>query len=228
MSTLWKPKFQRSVFILHYSDLVVSHTMWVFAPSTSSSKPPLQNLSHSHENHSVSISIATWNCRGLHNSIPYIQHLISINVDIIVLQEHWPWPFQWNSLQYIHIRSISTHSLLCMSPYQSISWSETWLWRSCYILVSMSLHSITLKVIESVLSKSRTSQFTWYGVHMPSADQSQEVYSSYLDMLSSALSKLPPDSPLLIIGDLNCHLGHLGCPRNMDSPTLAAFCWRSF
>ena len=143
-------KFQRSVFILHYSDLVVSHTMWVFAPSTSSSKPPPQNLSHSHENHSVSISIATWNCRGLHNSIPYIQHLISINVDIIVLQEHWPWPFQWNSLQYIHIRSVLIPFCVWVhiSPYPdlrrgcggvAIFWSQChstpspWKWQNlCY------------------------------------------------------------------------------------------------
>ena len=53
---------------------------------------------------------------------------------------------------------------------------------------------------------------------MPSADQSQEIYSSYLDVLSSAISKLPPDSPLLIVGDLNYHLGHLGGPRSTDLP----------
>ena len=35
------------------------------------------------------IQIATWNCRRLHNSIPYIKHLISKGTDILVLQEHW-------------------------------------------------------------------------------------------------------------------------------------------
>ena len=51
---------------------------------------------------------------------------------------------------------------------------------------------------------------------MPSADQSQEIYSSYLDALSSATLELPPDSPLLIVGDLNCHLGHFSGPRSTD------------
>ena len=47
------------------------------------------------------VKIATWNCRGLHNSIPYINHLTSSSVDILVLQEHWLWPFELNELQSI-------------------------------------------------------------------------------------------------------------------------------
>ena len=61
---------------------------------------------------------------------------------------------------------------------------------------------------------------------MPSADQSQEIYSSYLDVLSSAISELPPDSPLLIVGDLNCHLGHLGGPRSTDLPNAWGHLWK--
>ena len=54
--------------------------------SYSTSPPTLQS--------SDSIRIATWNCRGLHNSIPYIRHLIAKGIDILVLQEHWLWPFE--------------------------------------------------------------------------------------------------------------------------------------
>ena len=61
---------------------------------------------------------------------------------------------------------------------------------------------------------------------MPSADQSQEIYSSYLDALSSATSELPPDSPLLIVGDLNWHLGHFGGPRSTDLPNAWGQLWK--
>ena len=67
---------------------------------------------------------------------------------------------------------------------------------------------------------------TILGVYMPSADQSQEIYSSYLDALSSAISELLPDYPLLIVGDLNCHLGHLGGPRSTDLPNARGHLWK--
>ena len=47
------------------------------------------------------IQIATWNCRGLHNSFPYIKHLISKGTDILILQEHWLWPFELDQLESI-------------------------------------------------------------------------------------------------------------------------------
>ena len=48
------------------------------------------------------VKIATWNCRGLHNSKPYILDLIESGVDIIVLQEHWLWTFELPRLSSIH------------------------------------------------------------------------------------------------------------------------------
>ena len=61
-------------------------------------KPSSQTLTP----HTGSISIASWNCRGFHNSIPYIQHLFSLGVDILILQEHWLWPFQLAQLGSIN------------------------------------------------------------------------------------------------------------------------------
>ena len=61
---------------------------------------------------------------------------------------------------------------------------------------------------------------------MPNADHSQEIYSSYLDGLSSAILELPPDSPLLIVGEVNCHLGHLGGPRSTDLPSARGHLWK--
>ena len=43
----------------------------------------------------ICLQIATWNCRGLHNSIPYIRHMSSMGVE---LQEHWLGLLSWMSL----------------------------------------------------------------------------------------------------------------------------------
>ena len=48
-----------------------------------------------------SLSVARWNCRGLSNGIPYIEHLASSH-DIIIVNEHWLWPFELHKLNDIH------------------------------------------------------------------------------------------------------------------------------
>ena len=43
------------------------------------------------------IQIATWNCRGLHNSVPYIKHLISKGTDIVVRRNTGSGLSSWTS-----------------------------------------------------------------------------------------------------------------------------------
>ena len=48
---------------------------------------------------------------------------------------------------------------------------------------------------------------------MPSADQPQETYSSCLEGLSEYVlqsTQSTSNAPVIIIGDLNCHLGYQG------------------
>ena len=51
---------------------------------------------------SDSLNIVAWNCRGIRTSIPYIQHLIASGYDVIILEEHWLWPFELSLLKTIH------------------------------------------------------------------------------------------------------------------------------
>ena len=60
---------------------------------------------------------------------------------------------------------------------------------------------------------------------MPSAEQPQEVYS-YLDEVNDTVAKLSSDSPAIIVGDLNCHLGHLSGSRSSDSPNSRGLQWK--
>lgn len=175
------------------------------------------------------IKIVTWNCRGLHNSIPYIQLLISNDVDVIILQEHWLWPFEHN-----HLQSISNHYSFT-AVYDSRLNSSSDLHRGCggvAILWKKNLNAAPFHHLQSdrlcaiKIPLPNSTILSIFGVYMPSADQTQETYRSYLDVLSSSLSELPPDSPLLIAGDLNCHLGHLGGPRSTDTPNSRGHLWK--
>ena len=57
----------------------------------------------------------------LYNSIPYIKHLISKGTDILVLQEHWLWPFELDQLESIDPNY--THTAVCdnrLSPMSTL------------------------------------------------------------------------------------------------------------
>ena len=41
----------------------------------------------------TTLKITSLNCRGLSNSIQYLGELIDDGSDVIVLSEHWLWPF---------------------------------------------------------------------------------------------------------------------------------------
>ena len=48
------------------------------------------------------ITISTLNCCGLQNAIPYIYHLIENGSDVIILSEHWLWPYNIGNLSSLH------------------------------------------------------------------------------------------------------------------------------
>ena len=49
---------------------------------------------------------------------------------------------------------------------------------------------------------------------MPSSDQPQEIYNSYVEAVDQVICQVSSSSPLIMAGDLNCHLGHLGGPKS--------------
>ena len=153
-------------------------------------------------------------------------------MDVIVFQEHWLWPFKRHILQSISDQYSFT--LVCDNRLNPLSdlchgcGGVAILWKKClakcHPFPSIWFESDRICAIKVALPNSNF--LTTLGFYMPSADQSQEIYSSYLDVLSSAISELPPDSPLLIVGDLNCHLGHLGGHRSTDLPNAWGHLWK--
>ena len=190
-------------------------------PMTSSHPPPSSQHLHS-------IQIATWNCRGLHNSIPYIKHLLSKGVDILVLQEHWLWPFELDQLGSIDPEF--AYTAVCdsrLSPSSTLTrgcGGCSILWRKSTSAVPISnLDSDRICGIQLPIEGSKL--LTIIGAYMPSSEYPQETYNNYITAVNQAISTVPPSSPLLLVGDLNCHIGKLGGPRSSCDPNHRGVQW---
>ena len=53
----------------------------------------------------------------------------------------------------------------------------------------------------------------------------QETYNEYINAANQIISATPPSSPLLLVGDLNCHMGKLGGPRSSTDPNQRGVQW---
>ena len=179
--------------------------------------------------HLDSIQIATWNCRGLQNSITYIKHLLSQGVDILVLQEHWLWPFELDQLgsidPHFEYTAVCDHRL---SPSSTLTRGCG----GCAILWRKSIPAVPVSLLESDRICSIQVPFegcqlplTIVGVYMPSSEYPQETYNEYFNGINQALSALPLSSPLLLVGDLNCHIGKLGGLRSSSDPNQRGVQW---
>ena len=59
--------------------------------------------------------LTAWNCRGLLDSLPYIGALLDDSSSIIILAEHWLWPYKLMKLAEINER------------YEAIGKADKWL-----------------------------------------------------------------------------------------------------
>ena len=48
------------------------------------------------------VKMTCWNSRGLKNSVPFLNALIEEDSKVIVVSEHWLWPFELHRLQEVH------------------------------------------------------------------------------------------------------------------------------
>ena len=134
-------------------------------------------------------------------------------MDILVLKEHWLWPFKLNDLQFIDPQLYShlspTSTLICGCGECAILWknsipatpmSNQKSDRVCGILIP--IDNVTPSLHPRCL-------------YMPSLDQPQEIlYNKHLSTIMQTISTISTLSPLLVVDDLNCHLGHVGGSRS--------------
>lgn len=47
------------------------------------------------------LMMSYWNCRGLSTSVPYLKALMEEGSKVVVLSEHWLWPYELHMLKEI-------------------------------------------------------------------------------------------------------------------------------
>ena len=145
-----------------------------------------------------------------------------------MLQEHWLWPFELDQLGSIDPNF--AYTAVCdnhLSPSSTLARGCG----GCSILWQKSISTIPISNLDSdricgiQLPIEGLQLPTIIDVYMPSSEYSQETYNNYINAVNQAISTVPQSSPLLLVGDLNCHIGKLGGPRTSSDPNHRGVQW---
>jgi exonuclease III len=155
------------------------------------------------------LSITTWNCRGLSNSLPYIMQLIESGSDIIALSEHWLWPYELNKLSQIH------------PEFDGFGYCDDRLTESCTLTrgcggvgllwrksleITPLVNVISDRFCALQLQTSSGVRITVFAVYLPTSSYSDDEFLSYLAGLQAQVSEFDKLGPVIICGDFNTHL----------------------
>ncbi len=167
--------------------------------------------------------LTTWNCRDLNKGEPYRHQLADNDSDVVVVTEHWLWPFESQRLSQVH------PSFAAETKTDSRLDENSSLLRGCGgvgILWRNNLDATPISCISSdricgirvKLSLAEPAELTILGVYLPCADQGLEAYCEHLVELERLVSEGQRLGPVVIAGDFNAHLGPLGGTRSQDNP----------
>ena len=175
--------------------------------STTGSLPPLS----SDQSINPSLTFVTWNYRSLSSGEPYIHQLAECGNDVIVVGEHWLWPYETERLANIHpafSADVKTDRRLT---------EESTLRRGCGGIGIMWRKTLDATPIPSISSDSicglsiRSSDqetvFSVIGVYLPCADLGVEYYCEHLMELERLISDQQQQGPVIVMGDFNVHFG---------------------
>ena len=179
---------------------------------------PSHILIHQH------VNILSWNCRGLTSSIPYIQSLLEMP-SVLVLSEHWLWPYELSRLNDISDDYDSTSK--ADSRLSDISHER----RGCGGIAILWHKTIGASPVSDITSdrvcairfcdpNDNKSTFSVIGVYLPCSDQGMDCYRDHLQELECVISDSILLGPVIILGDFNAHRGSLGGVRGTGDSNL--------
>ena len=186
------------------------------APTPTHTYPSSTELVSTDANKTLSLKITSWNCRGLSSSIPYLNSLISEGSDIIIISEHWLWPFELHRLNEIHPdfhgHGQADSRLTCCSEGRGFGGVGI-IWRRD--LDATVVHATTSDRICSIrlTHQSSRSTLTVIGVYLPCQDLGMDLFCSCLTELEQLVCESKQLGPTVVLGDFNAHLGNLGGPK---------------
>ena len=164
------------------------------------------------------LKIAAWNCRGLNKALSYIE-ILAEEHDVIVLSEHWLWPFE-------------THKFVTVLPDMTgLAISDKRLTLECHlsngcggigILWRKGLKVTPVSGVDSdricaISIESTASLILVIGVYLPTTNSPIEEYRHCLHTIEDLINR-HHDMTVIIAGDFNAHIGATGGPRGVGDP----------
>ena len=189
----------------------------VALPRTSNPTPAAQQ----------SLTISCWNCRGCATSTPYLDHMVHGGSDVLVISEHWLWPFELHKLDELNQQFRGTGKadprLSEMSDNSTRGCGGVGiLWRKSFDATPIS--GIRSDRICGIRMKTSTdddqSCLSTLGVYLPCLDLGVELYREILIELERVVLESEQLGPVIIAGDFNAHLGPTWGPRAHKSPNI--------
>ena len=196
-----------TVYLWHSSPKPRTHTI-------SSELAPANQLS------SRSLCVTTWNARGLKSGEPYLNYLSQSTSDIIVVTEHWLWPFEAQRLAKVN-KDFAAEIVIDRRLNENSSLKQGCggvgvLWKKSLDAVPISgIESDRIVGVTLKLSSSQPSCLTVLGVYLLCADQGLQVFCEHLIELERLVTEAQQCGLVVVLGDFNAHLGHLGGPRGI-------------
>ena len=169
---------------------------------------------------SPSLKIAAWNCRGLNNALPYTE-ILAEGHDVIVLSEHWLWPFETHKFLNIH-PLMSGHAIADRRLTPDCHLSKGCggigiLWRKSLKVTPVS--GVDSDRICAISIESTSSSILVIGVYLPTTTSPIDEYRHCLHTIENLINKYR-DIPVIIAGNFNAHVGARGGsgdPNNQGS-----------
>ena len=131
--------------------------------------------------HYIHQKLTTWNCRGLTTGEPYIHQLAEEGSNIIVVKEHWLWPYESKRLSEVH----PAFTAECSTDARLHDNSD--LSRGCGAVGIMFRKSLNVSPLPGIssdrlcgirvhLTSPEPSCITVLGVYLPCPDQGMDAY----------------------------------------------------
>ena len=151
----------------------------------------------------------------LSSSLPYIETLIENGSKILVLSEHWLWPYEIHKLNEINC------------DYEAVGKSDSRLTeikdggRGCSGIGLLWHKSVTATPISGITSDricgircmvddGENSLMSVIGVYLPCLDQGVDCYREHMKELERVISESRILGPVTVLGDFNAHLLGVG------------------
>ena len=174
-----------------------------------------------------SLTISCWNCRGWATGASYLDHMVQGGSDVIVISEHWLWPYELHKLDKFNSQyrgmGKSDPRLTEASDISARGCGGVGiLWRKSFDVTPISdIRSNRICGIR--IKRSTENDQSWIsilGVYLPCLDLGAKLYHDSLVELERVVSESEQLGPVIIAGDFNAHLGPMWGPRANKSPNI--------